>query len=180
MTIGDDPDTSSVNTLLKGMQPYREKPSKDRSRCFATGDLPFNSDTPESHDVQVFQYWIVFPTNKLMRAAKVFLLGQVIYLSESSKPVRSLIKVNANLSAVLNVYKYQADSSVYTPHYKYTFVILTNFVAATDCYVSIHCVVVTIESYANTLFVNLASSMCSININMCCSNINLSVTKNRL
>ena len=115
VTFGDDPDTISVNTLLKGMQPYREKPSKDRSRRFATGDLPFDSDTPESHDVQIFQYWTVFPTNKLMRAAKVFLLGQVIYLSESSKPVRSSIKVNPSLSAMLNVYEYQADSSVYTP-----------------------------------------------------------------
>ena len=89
MTIGDNPDTSFVNTLLKGMQPYREKPSKDRSRRFATGDLKFDSNTPESPDVQVFQYWIVFPTNKLMHAAKVFLHGQVVYLSESSKPVRS-------------------------------------------------------------------------------------------
>ena len=89
VTIGDDPDTKSVNTLLKGMQPYREKPSKDRSRRFATGDLKFDSNTPESPDVQEVQYWTVFPTNKLMHAAKVFLHGQVVYLSELSKPVRS-------------------------------------------------------------------------------------------
>ena len=47
-----------------------------------------------------------------MRATKVFLLGQVIYLSESSKPVRSSIKVNPSLSAVLNVYKYQVNDSL--------------------------------------------------------------------
>ena len=114
-TLDDDPSTNSVNSLLKGIQPYREKPSKDRSKRFATNDLPFDSDTPESHDVQVFQYWTVFPTIKSVRSAKVFLLGQVIYLSESSKPVRSSIKVNPNLSAMLNVYEYRADSSVYTP-----------------------------------------------------------------
>lgn len=97
-----------MNTLLKGIQPYHEKPSKDRSKRFATSDLPFNNEIPESHDVKLFQYW----------TAKVFLLSQIIYLSKCSKPVQSSIKVNPNLLAVLNVYEYQAVSSIYTPSRK--------------------------------------------------------------
>ena len=79
-----NPTTNSMNTLLKGIQPYREKPSKDRSKRFATSDLPFNNEIPESHDFKLFQYW----------TAKVFLLSQIIYLSECSKPVQSSIKVS--------------------------------------------------------------------------------------
>ena len=118
VTLDEDPSTNSVNTLLKGIQPYREKPSKDRSKRFAAGDLPFDAKIPESHDVQIYQYWTVLPTTKFVRSAKVFLLGQIIYLSESTstcKPVRSSIKTNPNLSAILNVYEYQADLSIYTP-----------------------------------------------------------------
>ena len=74
-----------------------------------------DTESPESHDVTVFQYWTVFPSNKVLWSAKVFLLGQVIYLSESSKPVNSSIKENPNLSTAFNVYEYQADSSTCTP-----------------------------------------------------------------
>ena len=118
VTLDDDPSINSVNTLLKGIQPYREKPSKDRSKRFAAGNLPFDTEVLESHDVQIYQYWTVLPTNKFVRSANVFLLGQIIYLSESAstcKPVRSSIKANPNMSAILNVYEYQADSSIYTP-----------------------------------------------------------------
>ena len=38
------PSSKQVNTFLKDLQPYREKPSKDRSRRFAAGDLPLNSE----------------------------------------------------------------------------------------------------------------------------------------
>ena len=39
---------TSVNMLLSGLQPYREKPSKDRAKRLATSDLPFDKDVHES------------------------------------------------------------------------------------------------------------------------------------
>lgn len=106
--------TASVSTLLTGLQPYREKPSKDRSKRFATGNLPFDKDIPESHDIQKYQYWSLLP-NKSIRPAKVFLLGQIIYISEEGKPVTSSIRVNPNTSVIVNVYKYNSDTSSYSP-----------------------------------------------------------------
>ena len=75
ITLDDNPATNSVKSFLKSMQPYREK-------LFAAGNLPLDTESPESHDVTIFQYWTVFPSNKILCSAKVFLLGQVIYLSE--------------------------------------------------------------------------------------------------
>ena len=69
ITLDDNPTTNSVKSFLKSMQPYREKPSKDRSKRFAAGNLPLDTESPETHDVTVFQYWTVFPPNKVLRSA---------------------------------------------------------------------------------------------------------------
>ena len=96
---------TSVSKLVSGLQPYREKPSKDRTKCFATGNLPFDRDIPESHD-RKHQHWSLLP-NKAIRSAKVFLLCQIMYISEEGKPVTSSIKANPNTSVVVNLTLYQ-------------------------------------------------------------------------
>ena len=47
VTESDDvlpPSPKRVQMCLKDLQPYREKPSKDRSKRFAVGDLPLTSE----------------------------------------------------------------------------------------------------------------------------------------
>ena len=50
-----------VTSLLKDLQPHREWPSKDRSKRFATGDMPSDVDVPEHHDLREFDYWAIPP-----------------------------------------------------------------------------------------------------------------------
>ena len=46
--------TKEVSKLLTGMQPFRERPSKDRWKRFATGDLPFDKQIP-CHQILVLE-----------------------------------------------------------------------------------------------------------------------------
>ena len=45
----------NIRSILKGLQPYRERPSKDRSRRFIAGDLPFDQSVPSEHDLYNYQ-----------------------------------------------------------------------------------------------------------------------------
>ena len=68
---------STTKCLLKGMQPYRERPSKDRRKRFCvSGD----SSVPDSHDVCTYQFWAITPQNKMIAKAKCFVLGQIVSL----------------------------------------------------------------------------------------------------
>ena len=64
-----------LSTLLKGLQPQREVPSKGRGKRFAAGQLLGNRPlhTP-GNEVQKLAFWTVFPESK---ALKLFLLGQI-------------------------------------------------------------------------------------------------------
>ena len=79
----DAPSTSghSVQSILKGLQPNREKPSKDRSMRFATGEMALDKEIPPEHDIITHQFWAVLSTDALVQVAKVFLLSQIIYIS---------------------------------------------------------------------------------------------------
>ena len=72
------PSPRQVQAVLKDLQPYREKPSKDCSRRFAVGELPLNAELNASYDVQNYQYWTLYPTNAAIKSAKVFILSQII------------------------------------------------------------------------------------------------------
>lgn len=111
----DTPSESRQDThvLLKALQPYREKPSKDLSKRFAAGEIALDKAIPSEHDVATQQIWTIFPTNPLMRKAKVFLLGQIIYISESDKPVRSSMKCNPTTHVVLTVYEYTPETIIF-------------------------------------------------------------------
>ena len=56
-----------VSTLLKDLQPHREKPSKDRSRRFAAGELYADKRIPDDHDVTELSFWTIYPTKQTVR-----------------------------------------------------------------------------------------------------------------
>ena len=66
-----------VSTLLKDLQPHREKPSKDQdwSRRFAAGELYTDEQIPDDH-VTELSFWTIYPSKQAVRDAKCFLLGQ--------------------------------------------------------------------------------------------------------
>ena len=106
--------TKKVVSLLKDLQPHRERPSKDRSKRFAAGNRPSDMSKPEHHDLQEFDYWIVLPIQKQLQAAEVFILGQVVYISEGDKPCRSASSKNPNVSIMFLAHIYLPESSTYT------------------------------------------------------------------
>ena len=67
-----------ITTLLKGLQPQREVPSKDRGRRFAAGNLAGNCPLYlDGNEVREFTFWTLYPDKKALSNAKVFLLGQI-------------------------------------------------------------------------------------------------------
>ena len=104
-----------VQSMLKDLQPYREKPSKDRSKRFAAGELPLNAEVDTSYDIQNYQYWTIYPNNPAIKSANVFILSQIIHISESEKPVQHSMRGNPNTYVMLNVFEYDPTSSTYTP-----------------------------------------------------------------
>lgn len=116
LTVSDDDQLVSkrnVRKVLKGLQPYREKPSKDRAKRFAAGELPLNSPISEEHDLLLYSYWCVRCTTCL-ESAKLFLLGQVLCITQNDKPVDSCISNCPNAFVVLYVYKFDSKTSEYT------------------------------------------------------------------
>ena len=95
------------------MQPYRERPSKDRSRRFIAGDLPFDQSVPSEHDLYNYSYWDIKPATSNLQNARLFLLGQVVYISEDGKPVDSSLMNCSNTSVMLDIYKYDTEVKVY-------------------------------------------------------------------
>ena len=59
---------------------YIAEKSKDRSKRFMVGDLPFDSSHTDEHKVYLNQYWTIYPTDSVIRSAKVFLLGLIVNL----------------------------------------------------------------------------------------------------
>ena len=104
-----------VTSLLKDLQPQREKPSKDRSRRFAAGDMPSDVCIPTEDEVQEFQYWALYPGKKSLQNARVFLLGRIILILKDGKPIRSAEKC-PDTSVILTVFKYCHGLSVYKPY----------------------------------------------------------------
>ena len=103
----------NIRSILKGLQPYRERPSKDRSRRFIAGDLPFDQSVPSEHDLYNYSYWGIKPATSSLQNARLFLLGQVVYISEDGKPVDSSLMNCSNTSVMLDIYKYDTEVKVY-------------------------------------------------------------------
>ena len=102
-----------VSTLLKAVQPYRERPSKDRSKRFMVGDLPFDAASDNEHNLYINHYWTIYPTDLVVRSAKVFLFGYILYIAETGKPKTSSITSNPNTEVILSLYKYDSEAKLY-------------------------------------------------------------------
>ena len=70
-----------ATTLLKGLQPQREIPNKNRGKRFAAGELVTNKPLHiEGNDVEELQFWTVYLTAQALKKAKAFLLGRITLL----------------------------------------------------------------------------------------------------
>lgn len=103
-----------VTSLIKDLQPHREKPSKDRAKIFATGDIASDLPVPDHHDLQEFQYWAILPLVNELRAAKLFIVGQIVYISEGDNHCRSASSKNPNVCLIFLSYKYLPECKTYT------------------------------------------------------------------
>ena len=104
--------TFSVNGI-SSLQPQREKPSKDRGKRFAAGALIFNKTVAaDDTSVSEFQFWTLNPNSAGLRAAKIFLLGQISLVMNGSTSTRS----NENCPdtyVVATVFSYDESSGNY-------------------------------------------------------------------
>jgi len=76
----------SVTSLLRGLQPHQEKPSKDRGKRFAAGELSGNLPLhTDGNDVEVLQFWTLFPSSQALKNAQIFLLGQISLIVSNGK-----------------------------------------------------------------------------------------------
>ena len=102
-----------VTSVLSSLQPQREKPSKDRGKRFAAGALIFNKTVAaDDTSVSEFQFWTLNPNSAGLRAAKIFLLGQISLVMNGSTPTRS----NENCPdtyVVATVFSYDESSNNY-------------------------------------------------------------------
>ena len=102
-----------VTSVLSSLQPQREKPSKDRGKRFAAGTLIFNKEVvADDTSVSEFQFWTLNPNSAGLRAAKIFLLGQISLIMNGSTPTRS----NENCPdtyVVATVFSYDESSGNY-------------------------------------------------------------------
>ena len=105
-----------MTSYLRGLQPQREKPSKDRSRRFAAGGLRGNEGLPidDDHQLQEFQFWMLFPNSTSYRNAKIFLLGQIVVLLRGGNAVRCAAH-NGDTDVVMKMYSFNAELQVYSP-----------------------------------------------------------------
>ena len=71
-----DQHSANASSLLRDLQPHKEKPSKDRSRRFHCGGLFGDQATPANHDVSSFDFWAIHPSKNLLRKLRYFLIGK--------------------------------------------------------------------------------------------------------
>ena len=101
-----------ATSILKGLQPQWQKPSKDRGKRFAAGDLLGNRQTNEN-EIQELQFWTLYPQSKVLKSAKLFLLGKISLVLSEGKPCSSA-ENNNSTEIVLNLYEYNHESASYT------------------------------------------------------------------
>ena len=100
-----------ATSIIKGLQPQREKPSKDRGKRFAAGELFGNKQTT-GNEVEELQFWTLYPQSKVLKSAKLFLLGQISLILNEGKPCSSA-ENNNSTEIVLNLYEYNHESESY-------------------------------------------------------------------
>jgi len=79
-----------TTTLLKGLQPHREVPNKNRGKRFAAGDIAGDRPLHEpGNSIEELQFWLVNPVSQTLQKAKVFLLGRITIILDQGKPCSS-------------------------------------------------------------------------------------------
>ena len=114
-------------TLLKGLQPHREVPNKNRGKRFAAGEIV--SDKPLhvlGNSIEELQFWSVHPTLQALRKAKIFLLGRITLILNEGKPCASAEK-NPSVEVVLTIYEYDEAEDIYHPKGKSALLNVTKF-----------------------------------------------------
>lgn len=104
-----------MTSYIRGLQPQREKPSKDRSKRFAAGALRGNEGgSSDEGELNEFDFWMLFPDNASYRNAKIFLLGQIAILMKGGNATRCAPQ-NAETDVVMKMYSFNAEHGVYSP-----------------------------------------------------------------
>ena len=99
-----------ATTLLKGLQPNREAPNKNRGKRFATGEISSNKPLHVSgNSIEELQFWSVHPTSQALRKARIFLLGRITLILNEGKPCPS---AERNPS-ILTIYEYDKAKDTY-------------------------------------------------------------------
>ena len=110
-------------TLLKGLQPQREVPNKNRGKRFAAGEIV--SDKPLhvlGNSIEELQFWSL----QALRKAKIFLLGRITLILNEGKPCASAEK-NPSAEVVLTIYEYDEAEDIYHPKGKFALLNVTKF-----------------------------------------------------
>ena len=112
IVLNEAGESVGITTLLKGLQPQREVPSKDRAR-FAAGNLVGNCPLYlDGNEVREFTFWTLYPDKKALSNAKLFLLGQFTLIIQEGKHCRSAER-NASTQLVLQIYNYDSATNSY-------------------------------------------------------------------
>ena len=115
MVYDNKGDHIRVTTLLKGLQPQREVPNKNRGKRFAAGELVSNKPLHvEGNNVEELQFWTIYPMAQALKKAKVFLLGRIILILNEGKPCTNA-ENNPSVDVVLTIYDYDLSEAVYHP-----------------------------------------------------------------
>lgn len=104
-----------ATTLLKGLQPQREIPNKNRGKRFAAGELVSNKPLHiEGNDVEELQFWTLYPMVQALKHAKMFLLGRISLILNEGKPCTNA-ENNPSVQVVLTIYDYDQSEAIYHP-----------------------------------------------------------------
>ena len=71
-----------------------------------------NRQTTEN-EIQELQFWTLYPQSKVLKSAKLFLLGKISLVLSEGKPCSSA-ENNNSTEIVLNLYEYNHESASYT------------------------------------------------------------------
>ena len=100
------PKAGEARHMLKKLQPYREKPSKDRRKRFYAGKIYGDEGIPTDHNVSIHQFWAVNPQNTKLSKAKCFLVGQIVNMLHLGVLCNSGKKCNRNLQVTMDLFTY--------------------------------------------------------------------------
>ena len=123
---------STAKRLLKGMQPYRERPSKDRRKRFWVSNIYGDSSVPDSHDVCTYQFWAIIPQNRMIAKAKCFVLEQIVSLFHLWVLYDSGKKSNRNIQVTLELFKYDEIDDRYSRSGRSSLVNASSLLIAND------------------------------------------------